>query len=115
MRINGGLIGANQLVNVTYEYVPAGYYNPIRLFGVSEVVNRFGSPEARNEAGELTSPLSLAAQKAFEAGASNVILQPLFKLSSGTEPEYDENGFIINAEQPGPEKRSRNRPPGARP
>lgn len=100
VRINGGLIGANQLVNVTYEYVPAGYYNPIRLFGVSEVVNRFGSPEGKNELGELTSPLSLAAQKAFESGASNVILQPLFKLSSGTEPEYDENGFIINAEQP---------------
>ena len=103
VRISGGLIGVNQLVNVTYEYVPAGYYNPIRLFGVSEVVNRFGSPEGRNEAGELTSPLSLAAQKAFEAGASNVILQPLFVLSSGTEPEYDENGFIINAEQPMPE------------
>lgn len=101
VRINGGRIGANQLVNVTYVYVPAGYYNPIRLFGVSEVVNRFGSPEARNEKGELTSPLSLAAQKAFESGASNVILQPLFKLSSGTEPEYDEHGFIINAEQPG--------------
>lgn len=103
VRINGGLIGANQLVNVTYEYVPAGYYNPIRLFGVSEVVNRFGSPEGKNEAGELTSPLALAAQKAFEAGARNIILQPLFKLTSGTEPEYDENGFITNAEQPGPE------------
>src|SRR5271166_833203 len=100
VRISGGLIGANQLVNVTYVYVPAGYYNPIRLFGISEVVNRFGNPEGRNEKGELTSPLSLAAQKAFEAGAANVILQPLFKLTGGTEPEYDENGFIINAEQP---------------
>src|SRR5208282_2913757 len=37
VRISGGLIGANQLVNVTYIYVPAGYYNPIRLFGISEV------------------------------------------------------------------------------
>ncbi len=100
VRISGDLIGANELVNVTYVYVPAGYYNPIRLFGVSEVVNRFGSPETRNGKGELTSPLSLAAQKAFESGAGNVILQPLFKLSSGTEPEYDEHGFITNAEQP---------------
>lgn len=100
VRVSGDLIGANQLVNVTYTYVAAGYYNPIRLFGVSEVVNRFGTPEGRNGLGELTSPLSLAAQKAFESGASNVILQPLFKLSSGTEPEYDENGFITNAEQP---------------
>ena len=101
VRISGGLIGANQLVNVTYQYVPAGYYNPIRLFGVSEVVNRFGSPEAKNEKGELVSPLSLAAQKAFESGARNIILQPLFNLiDSDTEPEYDANGFIINAEQP---------------
>ena len=102
VRVSGGLIGANQLVNVTYTYVPAGYYNPIRLFGVSEVINRFGSPEEKNNLGELTSPLSLAAQKAFESGASNVILQPLFALTSGTEPEYDENGFITNAEQPSP-------------
>ena len=103
IRISGGGITANQLVNITYTYVPAGYYNPIRLFGVSEVVSRFGSPEARNANCELESPLSLGAQKAFEAGASNVILQPLFNLvGEATEPEYDENGFITNAEYPTP-------------
>jgi hypothetical protein len=100
IRINGGLIKANQLVNVTYTYVPAGYYNPIRLFNFNEVQNRFGSALEKNTEGEYTSPLSLAAQKAFESGAGNVILQPLFALSSGTEPEYNSNGFIINAEQP---------------
>lgn len=100
IRINGGLIKANQLVNVTYNYVPAGYYNPIRLFNFNEVQNRFGSALEKNTEGEYTSPLSLAAQKAFESGAGNVILQPLFALSSGTEPEYNSNGFIINAEQP---------------
>lgn len=100
VRISGGLIKANQLVNVTYTYVPAGYYNPIRLFNFNEVQNRFGSALAKNAEGEYTSPLSLAAQKAFESGAGNVILQPLFALSSGTEPEYNSSGFIINAEQP---------------
>lgn len=100
VRINGGLIKANQLVNVTYNYVPAGYYNPIRLFNFNEVQNRFGNALEKNERGEYTSPLSLAAQKAFESGAGNVILQPLFALSSGTEPEYNSAGFIINAEQP---------------
>lgn len=100
VRISGGLIKANQLVNVTYTYVPAGYYNPIRLFNFNEVQNRFGSALAKNAEGEYTSPLSLAAQKAFESGAGNVILQPLFALSSGTEPEYNASGFIINAEQP---------------
>jgi hypothetical protein len=100
IRINGGLIKANQLVNVTYTYVPAGYYNPIRLFNFNEVQNRFGNALEKNGQGEYTSPLSLAAQKAFESGAGNLILQPLFALSSGTEPEYNANGFIINAEQP---------------
>ncbi len=100
IRINGGLIGANQLVNITYTYVPAGYYNPIRLYNFNEVQNRFGSALEKNEKGEYTSPLSLGAQKAFESGAGNVILQPLFHLSSGTEPEYSAGGFITNAAQP---------------
>ena len=100
VRINGGLITANQLVNVTYTYVPAGYYNPIRLYNFNEVQNRFGNALEKNEKGEYTSPLSLAAQKAFESGAGNLILQPLFHLSGGTEPEYNASGFITNAEQP---------------
>lgn len=100
VRINGGLIKANQLVNVTYTYVPAGYYNPIRLSNFNEVQNRFGNALEKNAEGEYKSPLSLAAQKAFESGAGNLILQPLFALSSGTEPEYNAGGFIINAEQP---------------
>ena len=101
IRINGGLIGANQLVNVTYTYVPAGYYNPIRLYNFNEVQNRFGNALEKNKEGEYTSPLSLAAQKAFEAGAGNLILQPLFALKEGsTEPEYNAGGFITNAEQP---------------
>jgi len=100
VRINGGLITANQLVNVTYTYVPAGYYNPIRLYNFNEVQNRFGNALEKNEKGEYTSPLSLAAQKAFESGAGNLILQPLFHLSAGTEPEYNASGFITNAEQP---------------
>jgi hypothetical protein len=100
IRINGGLIGANQLVNVTYTYVPAGYYNPIRLYNFNEVQNRFGNALEKNNKGEYISPLSLGAQKAFESGASNLILQPLFHLSSGIEPEYNAGGFITNVEQP---------------
>jgi hypothetical protein len=102
IRINGGSIKANQLVNVTYTYVPAGYYNPIRLYNFNEVQNRFGNALAKNGNGEYTSPLSLGAQKAFESGAGNVILQPLFALTGGTEPEYGSGGFITNAEQPTP-------------
>lgn len=99
-RVSGGGIALNQLVNITYVYVPAGYYNPIRFFNFNEVQNRFGNALEKNAKGEYTSPLSLAAQKAFESGAGNLILQPLFHLSSGSEPEYNAAGFITNAEQP---------------
>jgi hypothetical protein len=101
IRIEGGLIKANQLVNVTYTYVPAGYYNPMRLYNFNEVQNRLGNALTKNAEGEYTSPLSVAAQKAFESGAGNVILQPLFALQLGsTEPKYNAGGFITNAEQP---------------
>lgn len=100
VRIEGGRIKTKQVVNVTYTYVPAGYYNPIRLYNFNEVQNRFGNALEKNTQGEYTSPLSLAAQKAFESGAGNLILQPLFTLTSGTEPEYNAGGFINNAEQP---------------
>jgi hypothetical protein len=100
-----GNIKPGSLVNVTYEYVPAGYYNPIRLYNFNEVQTRFGSALAKNAKEEYSSPLSLAAQKAFESGAGSIICQPLFALESGdTEPEYNSGGFIVNAEQPTPTK-----------
>lgn len=97
--VAGKGIKPNTLINVTYTYVSADYYNPIRLFNFNEVQNRYGQALATNEDGEFLSPLSLAAQKAFESGASSVITQPLFHTSDGTIV-YNSGGFITNAEFP---------------
>lgn len=87
----------NYLINVTYEYTPADYYNPIRMFGFGEVQHRFGN--ALTEEGAINSFLSLGAQKAFENGARSVICQPLLHTSSGAI-EYNSAGLITNATQP---------------
>lgn len=97
-RVNSGGIADKTLINVTYRYVPADYYNPVRLFNINEVQNRFGNGiDTVNEA--IGSPLSLAALLAFQNGAENVICQPLFFTSSGSV-EYNQAGFITNAAQP---------------
>lgn len=82
------------VLSVTYTFIAGNYYNPIRLFDASEVQARFGEPIV---AGKVASPLSLAATKAFENGATSVICQPLFKTGSG-ELEYNQLGYIINGE-----------------
>ena len=92
----GSEIAENTQVSVTYQYVPAGYYNPYRAFNFAEVQNRYGN--ALTESGTVESALSLAAQKAFENGARSVICQPLFWTSS-KKVEY-EGGNISNAKQP---------------
>jgi hypothetical protein len=90
---NGGNIPENTLVNVTYTYVPSDYYNPIRLFDVSSVFARFGTPwsYAQNSSGVtvvngINSQLSMAAQFAFANGAQSVICQPLFTRATPGNP-----------------------------
>lgn len=73
---------------VTYTYTPADYFSPIRLDNMSDVENRFGS--AYNATGTaINSVLSYGAAIAFENGASDVVLQPLFYNNSGTKQQPD--------------------------
>jgi len=95
--IAGKGIEGGTLVNVTYKYIPGDYWNPVRLFTFNEVQNRFGNAL---ENGTITSPLSLAAQKALEGGAGSVILQPLFMTPSHENPIFNHQGFITNAKEP---------------
>lgn len=92
----GTFIKPGLTVYVTYTFVPAGFYNPIRLSNLNEVQNRYGNAI---EKGAITSPLSLAAQKAFESGAESVICQPLFTTKKAAI-EYNSAGYITNAEAP---------------
>lgn len=76
-RVGAGAIADGRLVNVTYKYIPTDYFSPIRLSDMGSIENRFG-PGLDSTGTTISSPLSYAAQIAFENGASSVVLQPLF-------------------------------------
>jgi hypothetical protein len=88
--LNTGAIANGTLVQVTYVYVPSDYWNPIRLFTISDVEARFGpsfQAATNPQTGQvyytgIGSQLSMAARLAFNNGAASVICQPLFNLSS---------------------------------
>lgn len=88
--LSSGAIANGTLVQVTYVYVPSDYWNPVRLFSISDVENRFGpsfQAATNPQTGQVYytgvgSQLSMAARMAFNNGAASVICQPLFNLVS---------------------------------
>jgi hypothetical protein len=73
-------------VYVTYDYTPADYFFPIRLDNMQDITDRFGS--AYDSTGSaINSILTYAAAVAFENGASDLVLQPLYYNNSGTRQE----------------------------
>jgi len=82
-RDEDGDIPDGATVYVTYTFTPADYYFPIKLNTLSDIEDRFGT--AYNDAGtEINSRLTYAAQIAFENGAQELTLLPLFYNNSGT-------------------------------
>ncbi len=84
-RVGGGTITDGALVNVTYTFVVADYYQPFRLYDLASVESRYGS--ALNSTGTaINSYLSYAAALAFENGADSVVCQPLFARTVAGDP-----------------------------
>lgn len=80
--VEWGTIPDGDSVYVTYNYTPADYFQPIRLTSMTDIQKRFGNAwDPTNTS--ISSPLSMAASLAFQNGASNVVLQPLFVESDG--------------------------------
>lgn len=76
-RVTTGTMTDPVTVYVTYDYYPADYYFPTRLYSMADIENRFGT--AWDATGtSINSHLSHAAQIAFENGANNVVCQALF-------------------------------------
>lgn len=70
-------------VYVTYTFTPADYYYPIKFDNLGDIEDRFGT--AYNSAGTaVNSRLTYAAQIAFENGAQELTLLPLFYNNNGT-------------------------------
>jgi hypothetical protein len=76
-RVGAGAIADGTLVNVTYQYVPTNYYDPILLDDINAVEQRFGSAFTQDGTG-ISSVVSYAAGIAFENGAPDIVIQPLF-------------------------------------
>lgn len=87
-RVGAGAIADNTLLNVTYQYVPSNYYEPIRLYDLGSIESRFGS--ALDPTGTaINSPISYAASICFENGVDSIVIQPLFRRSTPGDPTTD--------------------------
>lgn len=84
-RVGAGGIADGSVVNVTYRYVPLDYFEPIRLFDMAAVEERFG-PSVNTAGNAIASHLSYAAAVAFENGAPSVVCQALFRRTTPGDP-----------------------------
>lgn len=84
-RVGAGAIADGATVNVTYRYVPVDYWDPIRLYDMAAVEERFG-PSVTTTGNAISSALSYAASIAFENGAPSVVCQALFKRATPGDP-----------------------------
>lgn len=84
-RVASGVIADNSIVNITYQYIPSDFWQPIRLYSTGAVEDRFG-PAYDATGAVIASPLSYAASIAFENGAPSVVCQPLFKRATPGDP-----------------------------
>jgi hypothetical protein len=82
---DGALDTDGGTVNFVYRYVPNDYFEAIRLDSLAAIESRFGSAYSDDLTG-IGSPLSYAAAIAFENGASDLALQPLFVLTDPAVP-----------------------------
>jgi hypothetical protein len=89
-RVGAGGIADGAIVNVTYKYVAADYWDPIRLFDMAAVEERFG-PSVNAAGNAIASHLSYGASIAFENGAPSVVCQPLFRRATPGDPTSARN------------------------
>jgi len=78
-------IPTGSYVTVTYTYEPSDYWVAQRFKNINAVENKFGA-KFTNDGGAVNSPLSLAAQIAFENGATEIVVQPVFYSDTSTTP-----------------------------
>lgn len=78
------IIPSGNTVYVTYKYTPANYFAPVLMSSMTEIVERFGSLY-KVDGVTINSPLSYAASIAFENGAQEIVLQPLYFNNAGVK------------------------------
>lgn len=95
-RVGAGGIPTGNTVFVTYTYTPADYFLPIRLDNLNDIAVRFGN--AYDSTGTaINSILTYAAAVAFENGAQDVVLLPLFYNNAGARQQPDSTQAAASA------------------
>ena len=79
-------IPSGNTVYVTYKYTPANYFAPVLMSSLSEITERFGALY-KEDGVTINSPLSYGASVAFENGAQELVLQPLYYNNSGVKEQ----------------------------
>lgn len=91
-RIDGGAITDGALVYASYHYSNADYLTPLRTRNFSDVQDAFGPP-IDLDTGEIISPLSFAAQIAFQNNASELVLVPTVGTSDSVTRQALVDGY----------------------
>jgi len=73
-------IASGDTVKVTYNATPSDYYVPTQVFSQGDVEDKYGP--ALDVNGNIVSPVSLASSLAFANGATDMVIQALFHVSS---------------------------------
>lgn len=88
-------VAADRLqVRITYQATPADYWLPTRVFSQADAEDKYGSAFDIN--GDISSAVSFACLLAFQNGASNIVIQALFKegvprtSSDGSVTDWDD-------------------------
>jgi hypothetical protein len=88
-------IDNEDVVTVTYTYLPANFWDAKRFDNMSDIEARYGTAYDATQK-SIYSPVSLAAQIAFENGATNIIVQPVFYQETDGTKRQPTNLELIN-------------------
>lgn len=92
--VSPGGVADGDSVTVSYTYTDASYWNPTRFSSFADIAAKYGDPLATTIGdSQIPSPLSLAAQTAFENGASSVLCVPVTGTSTGTWQTAFKNAY----------------------
>lgn len=72
-----------QAIAITYQYLPASFFEPLKWFTKSSIENYYGA--AYNDDHTIASPLSAAAEYALDNGATSVCILPVKDPVSGSK------------------------------
>lgn len=85
-RVVGGDIPVNKVVQISYNFTDSTFYDPKPFYSYNDVVDQYGP--ALDASGNIISELTLAANFAFQNGASRIVLAACANPGNTTLADY---------------------------